>query len=261
MKFLYLWFRWFQIALHAEMVYRWNFFFKVMGIVLVDMFTPFAVFIIYTLSPGIPGWNMYEFILLVGIFTLVMGIWHAFFSGIAWLTTEIVLHGELDNVLVRPYNTLSYLMAAGVDIEGFGEIIAGLAIILLAVLELSITISLLNVAYMLLILFLALIFTFSISVFIAALSVKFVQATALLDLFYHTMEFGKNPLTIYGAAGVAIFTFILPFGLAAFYPAQALLGTLSLDIFVKLIIVTLFILIISKSIWNYSLHSYSSAGG
>jgi ABC-2 type transport system permease protein len=261
MNFLELWLRSFKITLHAEMVYRWNFLFKMIGIILVDIFTPIMVIIIYSLTNGIPGWSFYEFILLTAIFITVMGIWHALFSGISWLTTFLVQHGEFDNILVRPYNTLVYLMTRGVDIEGFGEVLAGIIIMLFAISKLSTPIALINVFYMMAVVLLALIFTFSMSVIVASLSIRFVKASSLLDLFYHTSDFGKYPIVIYGASGVFFFTFIVPFGLAAFYPAQALLGKLPFDLFLKLAGVTIVILFLSLKFWNHSLKLYSSAGG
>lgn len=261
MKFANLWMRRFQLALHKEMIYRWNFFFSLVATMFIDVFGPIFIIVVYSLSPGLPGWNMYEFILMSGFFTLVMGVWHAFFSGISWLTTELVIHGIFDNILVRPYNTLIYLMTGGIDLEGFGEITVGIIIILFALSNLTTTITVVAVLYMLAILIFALIFTFSMSVFVAALSVKFTQATALLDLFYHTVEFGKYPITIYGITGRFLFTFIIPFGLAAFYPAQALLGFVDITLIAKLAAVSLSILLISILVWKHSLNAYSSAGG
>ena len=68
-----LWKYWMKnlaLELQKEMIYKLNFFLKVVGLVLADIVAPLITLLIYRSTPGIPGWTFEEFILFQGSFIL-----------------------------------------------------------------------------------------------------------------------------------------------------------------------------------------------
>ena len=108
---------------------------------------------------------------------------------------------------------------------------------------------------------LGIVFISSFDILSGALNFIFVKTDSIKDLFWESSMFGKYPLTIYGVIGHAIFTFAIPFGLLAFYPAEAFFGRMESTLFVQLNLIALAFLSVSLVMWKYAMTRYTSVGG
>ena len=73
-------------------------------------------------------------------------------------------------------------------------------------------------------------------------------------------EFVKYPLNVFPAAIQGFFTFLLPLGFVAYYPAMALLGKTSLPVPVLMPVVAAVVILLAALIWNAGLRGYNSTG-
>lgn len=244
-----------------EMAYKWNFILKAISIGLVDIISPLVMLIIYTTTSGIPGWSFHEFILFQGTFTLVFGIIN---TTIMWFPERVIAgvrRGSLDKHLIKPFNPLAYFLLTSWNLEGFAGIIVGLALITWAAIKLNLVFLSLNTIAYILLLIVALFFFCSMMIIISALAVIFVRSQALYQLFFSVTRFTKFPLDIYSSGLFFALTFIFPIGIAAFYPVEALLGSLSLLTMVEIVIPIAVFFGVSLILWRYALKKYTSAGG
>lgn len=258
-KFWEVWKRGFALSMASDMAYRTSFILLVISIIFKDMIGPLISLIIYNVSSGIPGWTLMEFILFQGIVVFVFGIWHAFIGGISWGAAELVDEGELDRVLVRPFNALAYLSAVYVDFHGLAEVLVGIILMIWALATISFN------AWMIIpfifLIALALLFILSISIIIAALSIIFVNVDAVESIVYVLMSVTSYPITVYSSGIRFMLTFIIPAAIASYWPAAVILGKESgAGIFLAIIPVFIFF-IFSLWFWNFALKRYQSAGG
>jgi len=260
-KYLKLWKRTFELELSSEMAYKTNFLIKSFALLIADLIGPIITMLIYSSSSGIPGWRFEEFILFQGTFILVTGISHAFILTFPVIVVENVREGTFDKILTKPFNTLLYLSFSAIDIEGFAEIFAGLALIIFAFIKLNIILFSWNALLYIMIMITALLFLYSLLVIISSLAFLFVKSFALFELLFKILDVSRYPMNIYGVEMRFIFTFILPVAIVSFYPASALLGTLNIMSLIEIFIPIILFFCLSIIIWNLALKKYTSAGG
>tara|TARA_Y100000034_G_C6867391_1_gene395487 strand:- start:202 stop:990 length:789 start_codon:yes stop_codon:yes gene_type:complete len=260
-KYLRLWKKTFALELSSDLAYKANFIIKALGLVIVDFIGPLIMLLIYTTSSGIPGWSFEEFILFHGTFVFVVGISHALLFVFPYQVIENVREGTFDKFLVKPFNPLLYLTFSSVDIEGFAEVLAGLALIIWAFIKLDIIVFSMNTLLYIFLMLVALIFLYSLFVLISSFAFLFVKSFGLFDLLFKMLDVGRYPMNVYGFEMRLIFTFILPIAVVSFYPASVLLGTLSFFSIIEILIPVAIFLVFSIFIWNLAIKKYTSAGG
>lgn len=258
-KYLRLWTRNFALELQSDMIYKLNFFIKLCSFVIADFVTPLVTILIYAATPGIPGWSLEEFILFQGSFILLFALARVFYLHLPQLVIKAIRDGSFDKYLVKPFNPLMQLTLSSWNIEGFAEVLAGLALIIWAGMQLSITLA--NVAWFAVIVILGNIFLYALMVIIAAVAFLVVQSFALYDIFFRLTDFGRYPLNIYAGVLKAFLVFVFPIGVVAFYPAQALLGLISWSEFPTIVIPVVVFFAFAMFLWNRAMKSYTSAGG
>ena len=73
-------------------------------------------------------------------------------------------------------------------------------------------------------------------------------------------EFVKYPLNVFPAAIQGFFTYILPLGFVAYYPAMALLGKTDLPVAGLMPLAAGVVTLLAALIWRAGLRSYDSTG-
>jgi ABC-2 type transport system permease protein len=256
---LKLWAKGFSLRVSAEMTYRTAFILLVLSIMIGDLIGPFVAIIIYNVSSGIPGWSLMEFILFQGITIFVFGMWHAFFGGISWGTAELVEEGELERILLRPFNPLIYISAIYIDFHGLAEVLVGLVLILLVIIKLQLF-GIMLIPFVML-MALALVFMLSLSIIIAALSIIFVNVESLQEIIWIANSVASYPITIYTKGVKFMLTFIIPAAIASYWPAAIVLGKEAIGNLVLAVIPVVIFFVFSLWLWHFALKKYQSAGG
>ena len=87
-----------------------------------------------------------------------------------------------------------------------------------------------------------------------------VQGEDIAVLVQTCREFVKYPLNVFPAAIQGFFTFLLPLGFVAYYPAMALLGKTALPVELMLPAVGVFVVFLAFLVWRAGLRGYNSTG-
>lgn len=261
MKFWRIWKGWFKLELAAEMTYRFNFFLKTIAFVIFDMFGPILAMVIYNVSKGLPGWTFEEFLLLQGTFILSTGLTLLLFWRFADHIVEEVRWGNYDKDLVKPANPLMLALATGSDLDGLPKTLVGIIVAAYALLKIGWVFNLLHLFAYCVLIIAAVIFLLSLQVIIAAMAFLFVKSYTLMNIFDVLTDIGKNPISVFGSLGSLIFTFVFPVGLAAFYPASAILGKISLLQVGGVVLIALAFFGFGVLLWTLGIKKYASAGG
>jgi len=78
---------------------------------------------------------------------------------------------------------------------------------------------------------------------------------------WNLIAFGRYPLSIYSGVVQFFLCWIIPFGLASFYPSVRLLGRSATPEYAPLVPVVAFIFaMLAVSLWNFGTRHYSSTG-
>lgn len=242
--------------------YRVDFILGITAIFLTNITAIVFFWVIFQHIPTLNGWTLHQLLFIFGFWAFTAGIWHVFLTGAApWAMDRLVRRGELDREMLRPMNTLLLILIRRIDDDGFGDMTAGIILLVY-------TSSVLGITWtpQLLLAFAALsagsvLVLFSINLLISAAAFWVTTVRSLLDMFWNLTRFVEYPIDIYSASLVLFLTYIFPLGFTAFYPAQYFLGRVEWMSFAYATpIVGLLMLGISYAAWSHGLKNYTSVG-
>lgn len=258
-KYLYLFKTFFLANIKSVMIYDLDYIFGIIAMILKSGVDFSLLLVVYSLVDNLSGWDINHLLLLYGITLTCYSFWHCFFIDTITIPTYIE-SGEMDRFLLKPINPLFQIMLESFDEDGWGELIFGLIITIIAIVKLEL--------YSLRLLMLPLIFTSGCLIFagisILCSSVVFytVGNIDLTDAGMELKEYAKYPIYIYNKVLRIFFTVIIPLGCVSFYPSLFILefNTQNLVKLIVSILISIIFFIVSCIIWNKALKHYSSSG-
>jgi len=249
-----------KMKLNHLMVFRLSFFgaFFVDGSLFIVQILLFEV--LYGQVDTIGGWQKGEMMIFVGTFSLVNAIiMSTFFFGIIRIP-EKIRTGTLDHYLTKPANPLLRL--------SFEEVNPGsLPLIAMSFVILGRGLSLLPVpptfgqmaGYAILILLMSLLW-YDLMLMLRTLPIFFLNASALYQMEESLFELSmKVPGVVFQGFWKVLFQGLLPYGLIATLPTQALTGTASLPALLWGCVVVLLFSGFALRFWKFGLSRYKSA--
>jgi len=224
-------------------------------------FGMFFFFIYYLVAhtKTIKGYSVDQALIFFLTFNIIDSLSQAFFREV-YRFRQMVISGELNTVLVKPYPVLLRVLVGGVDVI---DVVISLGYVALAVYMISVSsgfgvISLL--AYVgLIINSLVLATAFHIGVLGFAIMTTDVDHSILI--YRDLTSAGRFPLDIYKEPLRSFLTFIVPVGVMMSFPSQALFGKLNLLQDIVGIALSFTTLWLSVLFWKSSLKKYQSWGG
>ena len=248
-----------KIAFASRMVYRADFLLSSFITLLGDLIIPLITFLIYTSGASFPGWNIYEVLLIQGIFMISRGIANMFFFGTVWNTLSSVREGTFDLILLRPHSTLHMTMITAISCDDLGVIAGGILISGIALYNLPAP-GIINILGFIFFFIVSLMVLVSFAIIMSATVFKWVGNSRVYEIFDAITIFGQYPATIFSKGFNILVTWVIPITMIAFIPASVLLGKAARGIYIAaLSSVVLFVM--SLVIWHLMQKKYTSVGG
>ncbi|HHW11493.1 MAG TPA: multidrug ABC transporter permease [Firmicutes bacterium] len=248
-----------KTALATRMAYRADFFMSMLIMLLVEMTVPMITILIYQNGATFPGWDMYEALLIQGVFLLGKGIAAPFFFGIVWNTIERVQNGTFDLLLIKPKPVLFMAIVTGFDAEDLGKLVGGITLFTIALSRLPAP-SLGEWLQFLVLFLLTLTVHFGYGLILASLGIVWIGNYRLYEIFGSITTFGMYPAAIFSKPVQTVITLLLPVAILGSVPATALLGRPSAGTLGAVGVGILFLLF-SLGFWRWMLKKYTSVGG
>ncbi|VVB81484.1 ABC-2 family transporter protein [uncultured archaeon] len=249
------------IWLMRDFAYKYDFFIKTLAVAVYDVLGPLIALFIYSATPGLPGWNFYQFLLFQGTLIIVFGLGRTFSASLAWWTLSAIYLGEFDQYLLKPYPTLLYLMALTVDHYGLVEVAVGTTVVTYSATQLGIPLLTISTLIYIFLIITAFFVHLGSNIIISSMGFLAVKSEALLQLYMNLMDFARYPLNVYGPGLRFFLTFLFPIAVTSFFPAQVLLKGAGIKMLAIAIIPVAIYFTISLLLWNTAMKKYRSAGG
>ncbi len=259
-RYLSLYWLFLTQRLKVLMEYRANFIIGALSTVVWQASSILAIWVVMQKVPNLNGWSYDEILLVYGLITLAKSINHMFADNLWTLGRTYIRSGGFDRFLVRPIDPLFHLLADRFCQDGVGNFLVGVALLIKASIALSIQWTLLK-AIMLVVAVLS-----GGGIFIALNLITCVTSFWIVDsvpvtrLIFDNHLFAQYPLTIYPKAINILLTWIVPYGLASFYPASYLLNREMGNLAWISPIVAALLLFFGYRFWEFGLKHYSSTG-
>jgi ABC-2 type transport system permease protein len=212
--------------------------------------------------PSLQGWTWREIALLFGLGQMANGILRCFGRQVDNFD-QLIVSGEFDTFLVRPLPPMFHLLAARFEVTEVGRVLCGLAVLGIAAATAGVAPSVGNVAVAVGAVVGGALLWFSVMWMVATLSFWHTRTGKLQDIVQGGgRELVTYPLGIYPSPVRALLTYILPFALITYYPAQRLLGRAEESPILSLAALPagLLFLLLAALFWRKGLKHYQSTG-
>jgi ABC-2 type transport system permease protein len=161
-------------------------------------------------------------------------------------------------LLLKPGSVIFISIATSFEISNIGTFISGLFVFIY-----SLSFAkpdFINILQFLFLFIAGILVELSFILLMAATTFKFVGNGRIFEIYNTITTYGRYPTSIYKSILPAITTYIVPVSMLGFFPASALLGESTPDMYASIFFcISLFIL--SIVIFNRMIRSYQSAGG
>lgn len=256
------------LTVHLKIMtqYRANFLTGLISQLAYSLLSATFVGAVLGLEQTLQGWTFWHVIFLFGFGDLAFGLSAIFLFRIFFtFESEYIIEGKLDQILIQPLPPLFALVLRNIDLNHLAVVLKGLALMALASHMLGLTWQPAGLAR------LAILAVCGATVY-GGLYIAFVSlgfwlrrrsslALPVMSLNYIT----QYPLTIYPSPIQFLLTFVLPLGLATYYPAQVFLEIASPDALVTvrywmLPVLSAVVLAVGVGLFHLGLRSYISSG-
>ena len=246
-------------AFASAMAYRADFFFGFFINLVSNMLTPLVTILIYGAGASIPGWSVYEALLIQSVFMLCTGLCSPLFYNMVWVTMGAVKSGTYDLLLIKPCSVMATTMAQSFSLDSIGVLLSGLTMFLICLSKLPAP-SVWNWVCFAFLLLMGMMVLFGMIALMSASAFKWVGNGRIFEIFDSVSQFGRYPLTIFPKWLGIVVSYLFPVALIGFYPASAILGEVSPSLFWVAIPCVLFMLF-GSFVFQRMVRAYQSAGG
>ncbi len=256
-----------SIQLRSQMQFRASFWTDVISTGVLNFSYFFSTFLILERFGSINGWTIAELAFLYGMIEVSFGSMDMIFSGFdPDSLTRFIRQGQLDQVLLRPVNTITQIFGSSFILRRLGRIGQGAFVLIYALTQLQVAWTLPKL------LFLPIVFASQVAamgaLFWAGSTLTFwtlQRVEAINVVTYGGVEVMSYPMTIYPRWLRGFFTYIMPFIFLNYYPALFFLDRpdpLGLPVFAPFLapLVAAAMLLAAWRFWRFGLGHYQSTG-
>jgi ABC-2 type transport system permease protein len=245
----------------VRMSYRGDFLISLATSFAATIFSLGFVVVLFQKTTQLAGWSRDEVIFLWGFTQIPYGLFNVISLNLYDFGNNYIIEGKFDRVLLRPVSSLFQVLFETFRIESLQEVATGVFCMWWATRRLGVVWT--PGKFGLLIFFgaCAAIIYVSIFLLLSTVSFWFEDRIGVHPPVWNVIAFGRYPLSIYSGVVQFFLCWIIPFGLASFYPSVRLLGRTVHPEYAPLVpVVAVVFLTLAISVWNFGTRHYSSTG-
>ncbi len=241
--------------------YRADFFISLATSFAATIFGLAFVLILFRKAPQLAGWSLPEELFLYGFTLVPYGVFNVVSANLYNFGNDYIIEGKFDRVLLRPVSSLFQILFETFRLDALQGIATGLFCMGWAGHRLHVAWTWERLAMLAFFALCASIIYLSIFLMLTTVSFWFDDRVGIHPPIWNVIAFGRYPLTIYSGAVQFVLCWIIPFGLASFYPSARLLGRAVTPEYAPFIpVVAIGFLALAITLWNFGTLHYSSTG-
>jgi ABC-2 type transport system permease protein len=256
-----LFFDYFTQYAKVRISYRGDFFISLATSFAATLFSLGFVIVLFQKTSQLAGWKFPEVLFLWGFTQIPYGLFNVISLNLYEFGNNYIIEGKFDRVLLRPVSSLFQVLFENFRIESLQEVFTGSFCMWWATRHLGLVWS--PAKFGMLVFFGACAGIIYVSIFLllSTVSFWFEDRIGVHPPVWNVIAFGRYPLSIYSGAVQFFLCWIIPFGLASYYPSVRMLGrTASPEYIAYVPVVAIVSLAIAISVWNSGTRHYSSTG-
>jgi ABC-2 type transport system permease protein len=212
------------LHLRTQLEYETDFWLGIAGVVLRHMAGFIFIWAVFHQVPRVQGWTLWEMVFLYALSVIPLGLVELFYDG-PWRLGELVNEGDLDRLLLRPLPTSLQVVTQMSSLHGLGSVVLGCVLLVRAVSELHLSLSVWQYAFLGACLLGAMLLIGSLN-FMTQCLVFWEPATTMsvATLVQEMTALARFPLTLYDQTLRFLITWVVPFAFVSYFPGILLLG-------------------------------------
>ncbi len=218
-----------------------------------------AVWIVFSNTQSLGGWNADQILVLVGVFRIMIGVITLFIAPNMRALMEDIREGTLDFILLKPVNNQFYASIRRIVIWRLADIALGSALATYACLRLSVTLSFDRILFFVVMLSAGVSIIYSFWLVLGTCAFWFTRINNIEMVFWNVFEAGRYPVHIYRPSIRWGLTYIVPLAFLTTFPAGSLIGKTEPGSMVVAVVLAIASLIASALFWRFGLRCYSGA--
>ena len=217
------------------------------------------VWFLVTNTKTLKGYTPTQVILFYLTFNIIDTLTQALFREV-YRFRQLVVSGELDGILVKPYHPFLRVLIGGVDIL---DIIMLVPYIFLTgyFISLSDAITVTQGFLYFALVINGIIIATAFHIAVLSLGVLTTEVDHAVMIYRDITSIGRFPIEIYKEPFRSFFTFVIPIGIMVSFPSQALFGLLNPSLIIIAFGFSIAFLYLSLKLWQSALKKYQSWGG
>lgn len=227
--------------------------YQIAFIVMIDM--------VYRNVSSIGGWSRYEMMFFVGLNLSVSELLRSMvFIGSAYRFPELIRHGNLDQILAKPVDSMFMATLANPYISGLASVLPGLYLMQRAYSLGNLNILLTSLIFGAIMLAIGFLITYLLIVIFCSLSFKFPDSRRLPRLS-GSLVFGlaSFPLGVYEVILERILMYIFPILFFSAIPFQVMMKGIDYRLIGLSLLFLVMLFKMARIVWDKSIRNYSSA--
>jgi ABC-2 type transport system permease protein len=244
----------------ARLQYRADFFISSIGMVITSITTIFMFWVLFDSIPDLAGWTFDELLFIYAFYLLAIVPLQIFFDHI-WQLRWHVTDGTFIKYYFRPLNMMFYYMSEMFDVKGLSQLALGIVAMLYASHRLHIAWDVPRLALLFAAWLGSALVIISILVIASSLAFWMQNSFPVLNFAWKVREYAQYPMTIFDGLFRFVFTYLIPIGFVAFYPAQLFLrsGQAPLSAYASPLVGIAFFAL-AYLVWSKGVNHYSGTG-
>lgn len=219
----------------------------------------FLVFLFLLMNgvKNLGGYTREQIIIFYLVFNIIDTLGQLLFREVYYFR-PLVISGNFDMVLTKPFNPLIRVLLGGPDL-----IDTGIFVILVGALVYTLSnfvrLDSFLIFYFVLMIINSLLITAAFHISVLAIGILTLSVDHLIMIYRDLSSLMRIPVDIFTNPLRTLLTFIIPIGIMFTFPAKVLFGLLSWQLILISFLFGVVSLFLSLKFWNYSLRQYQSA--
>jgi ABC-2 type transport system permease protein len=206
----------------SRLQYRADFFISTVGMLFTSIATIFVFRVLFDTIPNLAGWSFEEILFIYAFYLLSIVPLQLFFDHV-WQLRYHVIEGTFIKYYLRPMNMMFYYMSDMFDLKGLTQLALGIAALAYSSGKLGLVWTVPKVLLLLGALVSSSLVAISLLVIAACSAFWITNSFPVVDLALKLRDFSQYPTTIFDGLFRFMFTYMIPIGFVAFYPAHLFL--------------------------------------
>jgi ABC-2 type transport system permease protein len=260
-RHLLLFLEYFSQYAKVRISYRGDFFISLATSFAATIFSLGFVVVLFQKVPQLAGWTLPEVVFLWGFTQIPYGLFNVISLNLYDFGNNYIIEGKFDRVLLRPVSSLFQVMFETFRIESMQEIATGTFCMWWATGRLHVAWTLGKLGLLVFYGICAGVIYVAVFLILSTFSFWFEDRIGVHPPVWNLIAFGRYPLSIYSGLVQFFLCWIIPFGLASFYPSVRLLGRTVTPEYVRVVpVVAAVFLAGAIALWNFGTRHYASTG-